>query len=505
MSDTVHYSNQKNETFSVDNNTAKHRIDRIYEGLVVDVILDHKHPQYSLQRGSGGYNVGTIKVRIFDVQQGVGDDFLQYADPIDSTYNQYPLKGEVVELIKIRGNFYYKPKVYISRRIQENAMLKLNEALRSRGSNTQARLVSSGDEQTITSHKFGTYFRPDSRVRQLKHFEGDTLHQGRMGNTLRFGSSRMDPRSDGLAPNILLRAGQAKGIEEDPNRRSFNSVFSLILEDLNEDVSSMWMVSDQHLPFKPSTIDAGSFYRSIHNPPTKFDGGSITLNSDRIVLNSKNTHIMMFSNEEIYLNSFKRTSIDTDENIFLTAKLNIELKASEYIENTADKDFFVRTGRDTSIISNRHSSIISEKIFIGNEEDYSEPIVAGTTLSKFLARLIQVLMGTGSPSEPSPSISPGPSTITHGVLGGVVPVQLSPGIVAGLTTLYRELVPSNPGAKQGNVPFSGAVFNSQDNYTSITNDNPNSYVELNEYVEGEVEDIENNEWNLSNKSYYRVV
>lgn len=520
MSDKVFYRKNQGETLLTGDvlDTSRHHLERTYEGLIVDVILDHKHPNYSNILGSGGYNVGTVKVRIFDVNQSLADDYLSWADPIDMTIMEYPLIGEMVQLVKIRGNFFYTKKIPISRRLQENAMLKLNQLLSSRGSNTLSNLISSGGEKSNSSHRFGNYFKPDSRVRQLKHFEGDVLYQGRMGHSIRFGSSRMDPKSEGLAPNLILRTGQGKGLEENPETRSFDSVFGLILEDINKDASSIWMVSDQHVPFEPITLKAGSFYRSILNPPNKFDKASITLNSDRIVMNAKKTHLMLFSNEEIYLNSFKRTSIDSDENILLTANLNIELKSSRYIESIADKDFSVKAGKDILLTSIEKNSLLSKKNFIGSISNDVEPVVGGTSLAIFLARLIEILVGnapavlpqipyqaSGAPAPtiiPPPATAPGLSSVVH-VITPMGPGLLNPAIQAKLVQLYLELAAINPGSNTP-LPFGGAVFNSYDNYVKLANEDPVPVVELNEFEEGEQIETENNEWILS-EPYYRVL
>jgi len=40
---------------------------QFYEAIVVDVILDHHHPQYAKK---DGYNVGAVKIRIFSVHNG---------------------------------------------------------------------------------------------------------------------------------------------------------------------------------------------------------------------------------------------------------------------------------------------------------------------------------------------------------------------------------------------------------------------------------------------------
>jgi hypothetical protein len=492
--------------------TARSIPNMFYEGLVVDVIVDHMHPQYS----KDGYNVGSIKVRIFSVHNSKDEELLDWADPVDSTIQELPLIGELVVVNKILGKLFYNRKTFLTRRLNENAMLNLNVALNNRPEQTKNKVVSSNEEISKENHKFGEYFKPDSRVRQLKHFEGDVIIQGRMGHSIRFGSSQMDPSSTGMAPNIILRTGQGKDLENTKSTK--DSFYGLILEDVNKDASSIWMTSDQTVPFEPTTINAGSFYRSIHNAPQAFDKAQIILNSDRLLLNAKKTHIMLFSNEEIYLNSFKRTSIDSDESIILTANLDIQHKASRNINNLTDEDFTVAAGSDVSILAGEKISLTAKKIHLGGIQNDVEPMVGGTSLSIFLARLIQALMGLGitAPQVPTyqsvgspvpttvvpPVIIPGPSTALH-VITPNGPGRLSPAIVAALTALYTELVQPNPGSQKP-LPFSGAPFNSNDAFVGLSNQDVEPVIVKNEFESGEQVVTENNEWILSDSSYYKV-
>jgi hypothetical protein len=473
-----------------------------YEAIVVDVILDHFHPQYS----ADGYNVGAIKVRIFSVHDGRDDELLDWADPLDSTIQEMPLIGELVILQKILGNFFYMRKINLAHRLQESSMLKLNSSLNNRTKKLNSSITSGNDEITPTDHEFGGYYKPDSRVRPLKHFEGDVLIQGRMGHSVRFGSSQIDPSSKGMAPNLIFRTGQAKDVET--NACTSDKVFGLILEDVNKDVSSIWMTSDQVVPYEPTIVNAGSLYRSLKNPPQQYDGASIIINSDRVVLGSKKTHIMLFAQEEIYLNSFKNTSIDTDSSIILTANIDIRNLSSRNIDNIADNDYTISTGNDITIVATKNFSVLADKMFLGSAGDDYEPIVGGTSLSKFLARLIITLLGvpaqvlpwTTSKGTIVPPPTPGIATFTH-VITPVGPAVLNPEIVGGLVKLYSELIKPNSG-QQIPLPFAGAPFNSGDVFINLGNEVPK--IQKNDFKAGEVTVVENNKWTLTDP-YYRVV
>lgn len=483
----------------------------IYEGLVVDVIVDQFHPEYSK---TDGYNVGTIKIRIFDVTETLDDSLLPHAYPLDFTVQELPLIGEVVVLHKLRGNFFYTRKVPFAHRVQENGWLNLNSVLNNRMNNTLSNAVKSKKELKLESHEFGEYFKPDSRVRPLKHFEGDTIFQGRMGSSIRFGSSQMDLMSKGkLAPNIIIRTGQGKDIETTVS--SVDGVFGLILEDLDKDASSIWMVSDQAIKFTPATKNAGSFYRSIFTPAQIFEGAQIIINSDRVVLNSKKHQLMLFSGADLYLNSLGRTAIDSDESIFLTATKSIQQKTSGNIDNITDEDFTIRAGSDISFIAAEKVSVLGKKIYLGGVQGDAEPVVGGTSLSIFLTRLINVLMGTGVSTPqipyqaaggivptPGTPVVPGPATTTH-VITPVGPGILNPIIVTGLTQLLADLTLTNPGSTKP-IPGSGAPFNSYGTFISLSNENATSAVVKNEFKSGTPVTSENNTWKLSD-NYYRVL
>jgi hypothetical protein len=441
----------------------------IYEAIVSDVILDHTHPKYSRV---DGFNIGAVRVRILNYTQNVSDKLLPWADPIDSTVQEYPLIGEMVSLTKIRGNFFYTKKVPIARRIQENAFLKLNDALSERSSNTLSKALREQTETIVESHKFGDYYRPDSRVRPLKHFEGDTIFQGRMGQSIRFGSSKLDPSSDSLAPNIILRAGQGKGLEE--QRISITTVFGVMLEDVNKDPSSIWMVSDQVVPLEPATINAGSFVRSIKTPPQIFDKAQVIVNSDRVILNSRKNSIMLFSAAGINLNSFEDITADTDGNVLFTANQEMSIRVGKSINLMADENIINTAGNSLLFSSQEKASILSKKIFIGSVENESQPMVGGTALAAALTELVRIL----SQSTILVTTPAGPGTLS-------TPVRNA------LNQFITNTLKSN----------NNALFNSKSNFVSLQNEKIT--VETNNFKNGSIKEVELNDWVLT-KQYYRV-
>ena len=513
MSDRVFYSIPSDTGLlntSADSGVARGDQSSLYIGYVEDIILDHLHPDYSRYDGN---NRGSIKARIIGINQRASIEALDWVRPLDSTIQEYPLIGEMVQIFKIVGDFFYSPKIPFGSAVQQNAFLNLGKALEGR---TLSDAIREDGELSGNKHQFGNYFKPDSRVRPLIHFEGDVVFQGRMGQSIRFGSSRMNPVSpeeESLAPNIILRAGQGKNVENE--YVTINTPFGLTLESINKDPSSIWMTSDQKVNFLPTTRNAGSFFRSLENQPQHFDGASIIANSDRVVVQAKDTHVLIMANDEIYLNSFGNTAIDTDNSILFTANKNIVSRSGNNIRNRADNDILFNAGNNLTSIVTEKTSFISNKIFIGSVEEDREPLVGGTSLSIFLARLILALVGkpldvtsTGmdgdentTPELPT-SFPPGIHQTAH-IITPMGPGLLNPTILTELAVLYNELVKTNDGQQKTKLDFSGAPFNSRDNFVLLNGETPE--IVKNDFKEGEQTVVDKNEWYMNDSWYYKVV
>jgi len=173
-----------------------------------------------------------------------------------------------------------------------------------------------------------------------------------------------------------------------------------------------------------------------------------------------------------------------------------------------DVDFTLTAGRDLAILGEKKTSIYGKKIFIGTSENDEEPMVGGTSLSKFLARLILAFMGnpplppqTAQAATVVPAPVPGVATFQH-VMTAMGPGVLNPFTVAQLVALYTELILPNPGQTVP-IPFSGAPFNSSDNFVRLSND-VLFPIEKNNFEAGKSMTTEVNKWLLSDKSSYKV-
>ena len=159
-------------------------------------------------------------------------------------------------------------------------------------------------------------------------------------------------------------------------------------------------------------------------------------------------------------------------------------------------------GSDVTSISIEKTALVADKLFIGTTEDDSEPLVGGTTLSKFLARLILALTHAGTKDpKPGQHTPAGAAHTNIHVITPTGPGKLNPTIVKALDDLYKELQKKNPGQKN-KKDFAGAPFNSEDNFVMLVNEEPT--MELNKFKNGKQMRVDRPEWKLS-EPYYKVV
>ena len=96
---------------------------------------------------------------------------------------------------------------------------------------------------------------------------------------------------------MIIRTGQ--GVEESVANKP-------VKEDVNKDSSSLWMTTDQVVPFERSSQRAHG-----NTVPNQYDGKQIIINSDRIVFNSKVNSIHAFSKSEISMGADVRMNLES--------------------------------------------------------------------------------------------------------------------------------------------------------------------------------------------------
>lgn len=369
---------------------------------------------------------GRAKIRILNVDDTTSKKNLYYADPINAYQSTFPLAGEYVLVFRALGRYYYTGPININRRITQNAQPMygdLVEAAKPNNIKNRQRAALGGvlKQKPQIKTKAGDEFL-ETNAQPVKIFEGDVVYQGRYGHSIRFGTSQMHLRPDRQSPNIVLRTGQSKKSLKVENNKS-----SLTIEDLDNDASSIYMTSDELLPFTPATKDSSTFLYSMISKPSEFNGAQVLVNSDTLVLNSKLNSIYMFAKEGIHLNSLKQgMTLDSEGPITKRTLQDLTLLANVSIIGKAREDITYIAARDVNIDAGRFVVIRSNETYLGGYSNRAEPIVMGITLKLFFIELLKVLSST--------------QPLTVGPTGAI-----NPAVVARLTMTYaRYLVVPGP-------------------------------------------------------------
>lgn len=320
---------------------------------VIDIILDESHPKFA------SYNdIGKAKVRMVYSQRDTYDKNLHWAIPMIPNFKDYPLKHEIVicafyisivvtpAIVKpeaiIQGLYYFQ-RMNILNSPNQNIMFgaSVNQV-----SGKVGFAKKTGTLEVTPKPKLGKKFKSQfSKIYPLKAFEGDIIWEGRFGQGIRFGSN-LDNK---MKPHVYIHTGQkddASGLPTKPRE-----------EDVNKDYSSIWMTTcdktnvelekasaDQSSWASSQTGGTGSKKGKTHkapealNPPSKYIGKQIILNSDRLIFNSKGGEgvdpggeTMFFSKGPIGFSTTKEFNIDaTGQTVINSPNIYLGKDATEH-------------------------------------------------------------------------------------------------------------------------------------------------------------------------------
>ena len=309
-------------------------------GRVISVVMDDTHPRYKELGGSKA--IGAVE--LVDVSGGTADyssttknQNYRVAFPLQPGVKNYPLINEIVYLVsqptkKLQErttaiSLYYISVVNLWNHPHHNAIpYSAGSSTPANSKNYQDTALGSVNKLTDSSGeiKFGDYFLERSNIFPLQPFEGDLIHEGRWGNSIRF---------TGTAPNrnpwstvgtqgdaiTIIRNGQT----ETPNKNGWD----FTVEDINTDKSSIYLTTTQKIPLSTNT----NYFSYKSNPPTspeKYVGKQIILNSGRLVFNTTEDHLMLSSAKSISLSSTETVNVDAPEMIIQTEKLFLGSKSA---------------------------------------------------------------------------------------------------------------------------------------------------------------------------------
>jgi hypothetical protein len=275
-------------------------------GKVFGIVTTENTPTKEAFERAGGFSgIGAILYLDYDLAKNitgsVDSKFIEsckLAYPKDPQSQYYPLYGELVFIYPGPGrsnantaatNFYTHINVWNN--AQDNSKLI------------------SKDES------LGATFISNKDIRPLITYEGDNILLSRQGSSLRFSTTTkgVEPSNQWSSvggdfdPITIL----SNGLKFDPSKKFY-------VEQINEDLSSIYLTSTQVIPLK--TDKTGILNnRTVPILVSNYNNSQIILNSDRITLNSKKDEVMIFAKTNIELNTKNIINLNADEQVHLNS------------------------------------------------------------------------------------------------------------------------------------------------------------------------------------------
>ena len=340
-----------------------------YPARVADIILDETHPEYF--KYGGPLSIGAIKFTPVDRQVDNSDtSYLGVAFPLNPQFKSFPLVNEIVLLINAPS---YANNIGRS----SESVQYYTTIVGLWNSTTNASPDNTVDDRDVDLG----YEYEDRFIKPLHPFHGDTIIQGRNGQSIRLSGARsfknsLTTKENSGDPITILSNGYVNNGEEG----------EFHVENINEDKSSIYLASNHLLPLEiPRDKYAGATERPVL--PSNYIGNQIILNSDRIVINAKTDDILISANNNLGI---------TSKTVFLDGETSIGLDAT--------------------------------KIYLGEKavRFELEPIVLGNQLELFLDVLLNELLRVANAFKRAKTVD-----------GKVIPTLLSEGFT--LEAVVKQL------------------------------------------------------------------
>ena len=313
---------QSNEVFDA--------IERVNQKMiyarVTDIILNDQHPKF---REFGGWSsIGTIFYEKVEVADN-NISSVTSALPLIPYLKNYPLVNEFVLLFllptkgvseqsNITSYFYLNP-ISIWNNQHLNAFPNLNTSTTQDSEQKSYQAIEDGQTRKSSTEEvnysynsplIGGTFEERSNIHPLLAFAGDIITEGRWGNSIRLGSTALT--SDGIYNNNWSSNGSNGNpitiIRNGQPTDSSDTGFTPIIEDINKDLSSLYLTSKQKIPLNPS-VNSNPSIKESPSTVGSYVGSQVILNSNRLVFNSNTDSILLSSKKSISIAAISTVGI----------------------------------------------------------------------------------------------------------------------------------------------------------------------------------------------------
>jgi hypothetical protein len=304
---------------------------------VIDIVLDENHPKF---KDVGQWNgIGAIFYEF--VNNSGTTSNLSYALPYDSQQKTYPLVNEIVLLFSLpnqqmgintanQSYFYLKP-LGVWNHPHHDAypnLVKSNNPKQSQDykatENGVVRQVTDGSTEIDLNSPINpsqNTFVEKTNIHPLMPYMGDSLMEGRYGQSIRFGSTakskseisnNWSSTGNNGDPITIFRNGQPTNVSD--------RGWIPITEDITQDLSSVYLTSYQKIPFSLANENFVS-YTTKPTTPAQYVNPQIILNSDRIILNAKNDSVLISGQNSVGISSNGSVNLESTSEMNLASKL----------------------------------------------------------------------------------------------------------------------------------------------------------------------------------------
>ena len=260
-----------------------------------------------------GDEVNTIWVSV----NKSGGQIVEKASPLNMNVRYIPIKGELVYLVTAAspfgnpigatgGKYYYTSPVSVHKNINHNAFPNLTnlENVPSPSFGTISAGIPASNSSDDTDD-FGNGFVELTNLPQLQGYLGDTIFEGRFGQSIRFGYT---PENITIGNNSISEVSKTPSWSstkpESPITIIRNGVTTndgynkFVVEDINKDASSIWLTDQQTINLKLSNkVTLGV------TPVSTYKSPQLILNSDRVVINSKKDSVIISGKKSVNIST----------------------------------------------------------------------------------------------------------------------------------------------------------------------------------------------------------
>lgn len=312
---------------------------KMISARVTDIVLDETNKE-KFEKYGGWNGIGTINWEPINTPASK-NQVQPTARPFFPQFKNYPLVNELVTLIKMPDSdigtqdtseiYYYLNTISIWNHPHHNAYPNIFDGVKDEEQQADYQAVEGGSVRRVEDksteinlqgdNPSGGTFVEKPNIHPILPFVGDNIFEGRFGNSIRLGSTtkskglyknNWSENGDDNNPITILRNGQPLDAGDEG--------WLPIVENINKDLSSIYLTSNQLIPIKAASTNYTGLEESPEYP-NSYKGAQVILNSERVLLNS--------TKDSVLISGQKVVSLSANEGIGLSTSGSMSIESGE--------------------------------------------------------------------------------------------------------------------------------------------------------------------------------